>query len=212
MSFDIDGRKVVLVDTPGFDDTTKSDSDILKLIADFLTNSYKDGHKLAGLLFIHRISDFRMGGISLKNFRTFRRLCGEQTLRNVVIVTNMWSAVDPQLGAQREQELLTQDDLGFKSALEKGAKMMRHDGTGQSAADILRYILGNNNPMALQIQREIVDEKKDVSQTAAADEIEKELRAERERQKAEAERKQHEFEKRRLGGSVKKRRGEDKLS
>ncbi|KAJ2930867.1 hypothetical protein H1R20_g6235, partial [Candolleomyces eurysporus] len=186
--FDIDGRRVVLVDTPGFDDTVRSDSDILKLIADFLASSYKDGHKLAGLLFLHRISDFRMGGISLKNFRAFRKLCGEQTLRNVVLVTNMWGSVNPQVGAQREQELLTQDDLGFKSALEKGAKMMRHDGSGQSVSDILRYILGNNNPMALQIQREIVDERKDVSQTAAAAEIERELRAERERQKAEAER------------------------
>ena len=155
---------------------------------------YQDGHKLAGLLFFHRISDFRMGGISIKNFRTFRKLCGEDTLRNVVLVTNMWGAVDPQLGAQRERELLTQDDLGFKSALEKGAKMMRHDRNGQSAADILRYVLGNNNPMALQIQREIVDERKNVSQTAAAYEIEKELREERERQRAEAERAQQERE------------------
>lgn len=39
VQFDVDGRKVILVDTPGFDDTTKSDSDILKLIADFLANS-----------------------------------------------------------------------------------------------------------------------------------------------------------------------------
>jgi predicted GTPase len=37
--FDLDGKRVVLIDTPGFDDTTKSDSDILKLIADFLANS-----------------------------------------------------------------------------------------------------------------------------------------------------------------------------
>lgn len=37
--FYVDGRKVVLVDTPGFDDTTKTDSEILKLIADFLSTS-----------------------------------------------------------------------------------------------------------------------------------------------------------------------------
>lgn len=135
-----------------------------------------------------------MGGISLKNFRTFRKLCGEQSLKNVVIMTNMWGSVDQQLGEQREQELLTQDDLGFKSALEKGAKMMRHDASAKSAADILKYILGHNSPTALQIQKEIVDEKKDVSQTAAADEIERELKAERERQKAEAERIQREME------------------
>ena len=34
--FDLDGRRVVLVDTPGFDDTTLSDKDVLTTIAAFL--------------------------------------------------------------------------------------------------------------------------------------------------------------------------------
>ena len=34
--FTIDGRQVFLIDTPGFDDATKSDIDILTLIATFL--------------------------------------------------------------------------------------------------------------------------------------------------------------------------------
>ena len=34
--FELDGRTVTLIDTPGFDDTTKSDADILKMIAFFL--------------------------------------------------------------------------------------------------------------------------------------------------------------------------------
>jgi len=34
--FILDGQKVILIDTPGFDDTNKSDTDILKLIAAFL--------------------------------------------------------------------------------------------------------------------------------------------------------------------------------
>jgi len=34
--FTIDGRRVVLIDTPGFDDTNVSDSDILEKIAAFL--------------------------------------------------------------------------------------------------------------------------------------------------------------------------------
>jgi hypothetical protein len=33
--FDLDGRRVILVDTPGFDDTTRSDVDILNTIALF---------------------------------------------------------------------------------------------------------------------------------------------------------------------------------
>ncbi|KAJ3497021.1 hypothetical protein NMY22_g19743 [Coprinellus aureogranulatus] len=178
--------------SPGFDDTTKTDSEILKLIADFLATSYQSGHKLTGLLFIHRISDFRMGGISLKNFKTFRKLCGESTLRNVIIITNMWGEVTPQLGEQREAELSSSEDF-FKPALDKGAKMLRHHNTLESGHDIVRHILGNN-PMALQIQTEIVEEKKDVSQTAAADEIERELRAEKERQRVEAERVKREME------------------
>ena len=37
--FTLDGRRVVLIDTPGFDDTTKSDTDVLKMIADFLATT-----------------------------------------------------------------------------------------------------------------------------------------------------------------------------
>jgi GTP1/Obg family GTP-binding protein len=38
-AFDLDGRRVVLIDTPGFDDTTLSDTDVLKMIAAFLATS-----------------------------------------------------------------------------------------------------------------------------------------------------------------------------
>ena len=34
--FNFRGRTVVLIDTPGFDDTSKTDTDILRLIASFL--------------------------------------------------------------------------------------------------------------------------------------------------------------------------------
>ena len=37
--FTLDGKPVILIDTPGFDDTTKSDADILKLIAAFLATT-----------------------------------------------------------------------------------------------------------------------------------------------------------------------------
>lgn len=37
--FELYGRRVVLIDTPGFDDTTRSDTDILKLIAIYMTTT-----------------------------------------------------------------------------------------------------------------------------------------------------------------------------
>lgn len=37
--FMLDGRSIRLIDTPGFDDTTKSDTEILRMIALFLTEA-----------------------------------------------------------------------------------------------------------------------------------------------------------------------------
>jgi len=37
--FTLDGRGVVLVDTPGFDDTSRSDTEVLKMIAAFLATT-----------------------------------------------------------------------------------------------------------------------------------------------------------------------------
>ena len=37
--FTIDDRPVTLIDTPGFDDTSKSDTEILKIIAAFLATT-----------------------------------------------------------------------------------------------------------------------------------------------------------------------------
>ena len=37
--FTFDSSKVVLIDTPGFDDTSKSDTEILRIIAAFLATT-----------------------------------------------------------------------------------------------------------------------------------------------------------------------------
>ncbi|PFH47959.1 hypothetical protein AMATHDRAFT_150885, partial [Amanita thiersii Skay4041] len=171
--FVLDGRLVTLIDTPGFDDTTKSDTEILRMIALYLQTTYENGKKLAGVLYFHRISDVRVGGISRRNFKMFRELCGDTTLKNVAIITNMWGEVDEDLGAAREEELVSKD-IFFKPAIEKGARVFRHANTLKSAQRILRTVIANT-PLALRIQRELVDQGKDISQTAAGIELNKEL-------------------------------------
>ena len=90
----------------------------------------------------------------------FRKLCGESTLKNVIILTNMWGEVSREIGEAREQELATKD-MFFKPALAKGASMKRHENTPASAYKILQTIV-NNHPLSLQIQREPVDQKNDI--------------------------------------------------
>jgi hypothetical protein len=132
---------------------------------------------------MHRISDFRMSGISTRNFKMFRQLCGDSTLKNVVIVTNMWGEVSKEIGIARESELANNDKF-FKPVLEKGAQMLRHDNNAESVRNILRTII-HNHPLSLQIQREMVDQKKDISQTAAGAELNRDLLLQREKHEQE---------------------------
>ncbi|TDL23894.1 P-loop containing nucleoside triphosphate hydrolase protein [Rickenella mellea] len=171
--FELDGCSVTLIDTPGFDDTTRTDTDILKMISTFLATNYQHGHILSGVIYVHRISDVRMGGVSTRNVRMFRKLCGETTLRNVVIVTTMWDRMDPGDGEARERELAT-DDAFLKPMLDMQAQMVRHHRTLESTQAILRRLI-HNRPLAMQIQEELVDQQLDVMQTSAGEDLNKEL-------------------------------------
>ena len=53
----------------------------------------EQGRTLAGVLYIHRIPDSKMGWISSRDFEMFRTLFGKGTLRRVTIVTNVWGEV-----------------------------------------------------------------------------------------------------------------------
>lgn len=119
----------------------------------------------------------------VRNCSMFRKLCGDNTLRNVVLVSNMWEEVDPQRGDAREAEL-ARDDMFFKPALERGARMARHDNTVPSAETIIRLIL-ENHPLPLRIQQELVDEGKGISETAAGEELNREINAQMRRHREE---------------------------
>ena len=141
----------------------------------FSVHRYRRGNKLTGVLYFHQISDFRMDWISMMNFKIFQKLCGESTLRNAVIVTNMWGQVDLQIGEAREDELMREDTF-FKPAFDKGARVARNENTVASAQNIIRLVL-DNHPLPLRIQRELVDKHKDISETTASKELYREINA-----------------------------------
>ncbi|KAG6379450.1 P-loop containing nucleoside triphosphate hydrolase protein [Boletus reticuloceps] len=178
-TFFLDGRTVTLVDTPGFDDSTRSDTDVLKSITDYLSGSYSQGARLAGVIYMHRITDNKMGGPSRRNFHIFRNLCGDATLQNVLLVTNMWSKVDPDEGEARERELANKDKF-FKPALDRGARMLRHDGSQESTYAILRHLVGLE-PSTLLVQDEMVNQEKDLAHTTVGANIMCDLKEQGER-------------------------------
>lgn len=78
---------VHLIDTPGFDDTERSDVQVLQDISHWLSMSFKDGIRPSGIIFMHRISDVRMTRSALRNLIMFKKLFGETAYQSVVSVT-----------------------------------------------------------------------------------------------------------------------------
>ncbi|KAI6115143.1 hypothetical protein EDD16DRAFT_1472930 [Pisolithus croceorrhizus] len=150
-------RNIVLVDTPGFDDTLMTDAQVLRQIANWLNATYKNHMKLTGVLYLHRISENRVPGTPLRNYNMFKELCGKENFKNVVPVTTMWDKVTEEVGSLREKELHA--DF-WRSMISLGSSVHRFEGTMDSAWKIINSLsvatLLQRRP--LEIQRETVDE------------------------------------------------------
>lgn len=165
----INNELVTLVDTPGFDDTYKSRCEILKDIADFLAQAHMQGALLCGIIYLYRISDNRFGGLAVENMAMFKKICGKTAMSNVVIATTMWGELDAAPDRRRrevlrEQELQT-NSVFFKAAFDEGAQSLRLSGDRSSAMEAINFLI-NKDPVVLEMQRELVEGRKTLRQTA----------------------------------------------
>lgn len=153
----------MLIDTPGFDDTTRAPSEVLEEISKTLTLQYESGMKLKGVIYLHRISDIRYSGSAIQTFEIFRKVCGDKALKNVFLVTNRWDQVSAATGAQREHQLREEF---WTYMLNRGSRMSRFHGTRDSAVAVVSQLM-SQPPTVLALQREISDQGKPLDQTAA---------------------------------------------
>jgi hypothetical protein len=167
-------KKIFLIDTPGFDDTYRNDTDILREIADWLAQAYQFRVRLTGIIYLHRITDVRIGGSGMKNLRMFRKLCGEGGLGSVVLATTMWSLCPAADAGRREDQLVNQNDL-WKFLVSKGASVFRQDDGVVSGQKIIDYLINRAQPVTLDIQREMVDQGMKLGDTGAGREVQEEL-------------------------------------
>ncbi|EKM78809.1 hypothetical protein AGABI1DRAFT_129087 [Agaricus bisporus var. burnettii JB137-S8] len=161
---------IVLVDTPGFDDTHKSDYEILEIISEWLKKTGSKNLNLNRVLYLHRISDNRMAGTPLKNLELFERICGPSWFNRVVLVTTMWDELDDQdVGTAREREL---KDTFWKPMIDRGSTTQRHDGAKDSAWGIIHHVLHDRKQQQRpQLQKETVDKNKSLPKTDAGYEL-----------------------------------------
>ncbi|KAI9573228.1 P-loop containing nucleoside triphosphate hydrolase protein [Boletus coccyginus] len=163
-----DGLRLVLVDTPGFDDTYRQDTEILRVIANWLIQKYPDGTtlKIAGIIYFHRITDNRMSGSAYKNLQMFGRLCGNVPLPRTRLVTTMWDIVkDQAVATQRENQL--KGDF-WRMLIDGGATTLRFNNTHQSASGIVKDLLSmGKDGDELLLQEELVEQQKRLNETEA---------------------------------------------
>ncbi|EPT06008.1 hypothetical protein FOMPIDRAFT_1039285 [Fomitopsis schrenkii] len=134
----VDGRNIEVIDTPG---TDADDMDSGKAKASLLRTLQR--RNIVGIVYMHDISQNRANGPVAESYKWLLKTCGDDAMRNVVIVTNMWQTLSGTsragYGEGRERELRLGDPC-YKTAIDNGASLQRHDNTRESALAILRSV------------------------------------------------------------------------
>ncbi|KAF7983344.1 hypothetical protein HWV62_22309 [Athelia sp. TMB] len=120
--------------------------------------------KLAGIVYVHPISDNRMNGTHMSSLRMLKTICGNN-MSGITIITSMWNIIkDVEACEKREAELKSN---WWKEYIQRGCLIERfYANDSTSARRIIKDMLQGPG-LTLQLTKEIVDEKKPLSQTTA---------------------------------------------
>ncbi|KAI6096354.1 P-loop containing nucleoside triphosphate hydrolase protein, partial [Pisolithus croceorrhizus] len=147
-------KRYLFVDTPGFDDTYRSDRDILRIIADWLERKYRKDVKLTGIIYAHRISDNRMSGSVCKNLALFGQLCGDEAAQCVRLVTTMWDNQKPENTEIWRKRVSQLEGTFWKPLISLGARHEQFFNTRESAWNIVNGLVHTRTSLA---QRQSMD-------------------------------------------------------
>ncbi|ERF76641.1 hypothetical protein EPUS_04461 [Endocarpon pusillum Z07020] len=141
------GRQTFLIDTPGFDDTNRCDTEILKEIVAFLTKLCVQKIRVTGLVYVHRITDSRRPGSAVKISKCFKSSVAHSASRK-------WQG----LGGTEAQAV---------SEEREADRTFRHFEQRVSAEELFQWFLSLRHKVVLNIQRELVNDKLTLDQTEA---------------------------------------------
>lgn len=167
-------RSIRLVDTPGFDDTKSTGTEVLREIAEWLIYAYEQGVRLSGIVYLHSIAETRMKGSGITNLEMFKKITGINNMRQVVLATTMWDCTPEKDARRRELELLQTDEFWGRLVKEYSSTPARFLNDKTSALRIIDKI-ASLPTFVPSLQEKIAVDKKDLNQTAAGRILNKEL-------------------------------------
>lgn len=118
----LNDKGIILLDTPGFDDSSRDNLEILNEIVSELYTLARNRPEIQmqGVVFFHDISETRFGGSQKKTLAILKALVGEKNLRNVVVGTTKWGPKGShsfQMEKEREQSLAHEEWKGIPKAM-----------------------------------------------------------------------------------------------
>jgi hypothetical protein len=127
-----------------------------------------------------------MTGSAKRNLYMFKQLCGPDAFSRIVLASTMWEDVSQSAGAKRELQLKENPEV-WGHMIANGSKLTRHSNTPASAMAIVQTVLRNSSKegeVALDIQKQIVDQGRSLQQTEAGKAVQSLLAEEREKMEA----------------------------
>ncbi|PVF93013.1 P-loop containing nucleoside triphosphate hydrolase protein [Serendipita vermifera] len=154
--FDIDDRPIILLDTPGFDNTQgASFREIMDEVKIYLTRELRQ-NTVQGIIFLQAIDETKALDSTMTNIRQFHRICGNDIRYALVVATTRWDRTQQDrldVATRREREL--QMDVSFlKIFADARVTFKRHpspsssksdSARSESARDIVRCLLDPRN-------------------------------------------------------------------
>ncbi|KAL2818459.1 hypothetical protein BDW59DRAFT_165534 [Aspergillus cavernicola] len=176
---------IYLIDTPGFNDTNRPDSDTLTHICHYLSISYVNRIYISGIILMHSIADSRLSRTTKLNVEMAKQIVGDTAYENVAIITSMWSTPPTDRQIQRESELLIQPDGVLADVVKGGGREFRYSSVSDDV--LLLLLLGATSShlrlpllvidhlvrqaraggVVLKVQSELVDDNRKLIDTSA---------------------------------------------
>lgn len=100
---------------------------------------------MQGTIYLHRISDNRMGQVALQSLHAFQNMCAQEALPHIAIVLSMWDDVTPDIREGRRKALCERERY-FKPLIEAGAVALAYDRTASSAHEVIQQCLVERTP------------------------------------------------------------------
>lgn len=138
--YNIPGTDIHLLDSPGFDDRNRTDTEILAMISSFLEDCHSGRDDIIGCLYVHPITSAKMTRSAMTNLRMFKNIIGMDKMTHVRLVTTKWSLQPKGVLEDHERDLASNADF-WQPLIKRGAESVRFADSFESAMEIIRPLV-----------------------------------------------------------------------